>query len=304
MSGARAIVLAPQRPPSGDVVESIGKLLAKADRLAQPSPDDRSMLGDLFQTIPHDSWPVAALTRAHEAGDASDIAWVRADPAHLRVELANVRLLACGDIGQSREQADALVAMLAPVFGDEGFELSAPHPQRWYLRAFAGNAASDLPDLPPPERALGGDLFEMWPEDVTHRRWRRFFNETQILLAQHPVNHHRFEHGLPAINGLWFWGAGRLPAAINSAVAAVMTEDILLSSLAQMSNVRLVTKLGDALTQGDGDVLLDLRNASSIEGHLLALLDNWRCRSIRAIEWRTPEWRWILKPWHRWRFWS
>lgn len=285
------------------MADSLVKLLVKADRKPQQAPDDRSLLGDLFRMVSQEGWPAAALTRAHDADDAGDAVWLRADPAHFRVERANVRLLACGDIGQSIMETEALVAALAPVFGDEGFQLTAPHPQRWYLRAFAGNAASGLPELPAPAAAIGGDLFEMWPEDTTHRRWRRVFNETQILLAQHPFNRRRVERGQLAINGLWFWGAGRLPTAIESPISAVMTEDVLLSSLALAARARLVSTAGDAFGRDEEAILLDLRHVSAVEPWLSALLERWQRLSIRQIEWRTSESRWILKPSHRWRFW-
>lgn len=305
MNRHRMIVLAPPRPASAYAGETVARLLAKADVHNWSAHDDASLFGDLFVMVPGTVWPAAAMTRALDAGDADDIAWVRADPAHFRVELANVRMLACGDIGQSASETTELVAALAPIFGDEGFELSAPHPRRWYLRAFAGNTASDLPQLPPPEVALGGDLFELWPEDTTHRRWRRLFNEAQIVLAHHAVNRHRAEHGKPAINGLWFWGAGRLPASISTPVATAVTDDVLLSSLAKVAGIHSIAlaEATDSDARLEGDLLLDLRNASSIDDHLLMLADRWKGNSIGEIEWRTADGRWTLKRWHRWRLW-
>jgi len=296
-------VLAPPRPVAGDAADAIAALMGKADRSAHPSPDDSSLFGDLFRRVPADGWPAAALTRTHDAGDAGDGAWLRADPAHFRVERANVRLLGCGHLDHTPEEANELVAALSPLFGDEGFELSAPHPDRWYLRAFAGNPACDLPALPPPETALGGDLFEMWPEDATHRRWRGLFNQAQILLAQHAVNRRRIENGKPVINGLWFWGSGRLPAAVRSDVAVVATGDIVLSALAMRAGIPVVETVDQAAGHRAGDLLLDLRAARSSQAALSGLLDAWNRHRLSVIQWRTPEARWILKPFHRWRFW-
>ena len=59
------------------------------------------------------------------------------------------------------------------------------------------------------------------PEDVLDRahrrispggedapRLRQLISETEMWLFEHEANRARIELGLPAINGLWFWGGG------------------------------------------------------------------------------------------------
>lgn len=296
------IVLAPVRPPSGDLAQRVAALLAKADRRPFAAEDDRSLYGDLFVLAP-EGWPVAALTRSVDAGDAGEHAWLRADPACFRAETGSVRLLACGDVGQGRREAEALAASLAPLFGDEGYELSAPHPHRWYLRPFAHNATAGLPVLPSPERAVGGDLFELWPEDDLHRRWRRIFSEAQILLAQHPVGHARARSSRPAINGLWFWGAGQLPDQVRAdALAAVVSDDPLLRGLATAAGIALAPSWQDD-TKASGTLLLDLRSGGDAQAHLEGMLSQWRSGHMASLQWRAPQSIWTLKRRHRWRFW-
>lgn len=293
------IILAPCRVEPR-FVESINALLTRADLLTVDGSRDQGLYGDLFDMRPA-NWPAAALTRQLDAGDAVGHAWLRVDPAYFRVEPGNVRLLACGDIGQRAEEAEQLHAALAPVFGDEGFELSAPHPHRWYVRAFAANAAPDLPDLPPPEAALGGDLFELWREDAVHRRWRRLLNEAQIVLAHHPVNRQRSRHRQPPINGVWFWGAGRFPDAVRTSLTHIVTADALLAALGHAAGIDIDLYRADALS-GAEHVLIDLR-ARQDEAVLAHILAEWQAGRIGMIEWRTVEHRYRLKRWHRWRFW-
>lgn len=295
----RLIVLAPARP-AGPAAEAVATLLRRADNAALAAEDDRVLYGDLFDIVPH-GWPAAALTRQLDAGDAADHAWLRADPAHFRADPGSVRLMASGELGHSREEADALVAALAPLFGDEGFELAAAHPARWTLRPFAGNAAPDFPALPAPEAALGGDLFELWPEDDVHRRWRRLFSEAQIVLANHPVNRMRVQRGAAAINGLWFWGAGRLPARVGSELACIDSADPLLQALAASAGVPLTT-VRDGWPS-TGAVLLDLRRAADSEAALDLVVERWRSGQVAVMEWRTDRARWTLRRWHRLRFW-
>lgn len=298
----KLIVLAPSQPSAGDVAERVAALLRKADCASVAPDDDRALYGDLFEPTPA-GWPAAALTREHDAGDAGAHAWLRADPAHFRVEPGNVRLMACGDLAQTREEVDAVLATLAPLFGDEGFELSAPHPARWYLRPFAHNAAPEFASLPSPEAALGGDLFELWPEDDAGRRWRRLFSEAQILLARHPVNCEREARDRLPINGLWFWGGGRLPNRIRTPLAAVRSDDVLLQAIAARAGLPVATP--DAFDAGAaaGIVLLDLRRTTRASQILQTLLDAWRRRDIAELEWRTPTARRLRRRWHGLRFW-
>lgn len=296
------IVLAPSRPPSGEVAQRIAGLLAKGDHETAASPDDAALYGDLFTRVPN-GWPAAAFTRQFDAGDGSEYAWLRGDPAHFRVEPGNVRLVACGDLGQDAAEVAALLAALAPLFGDEGFELSAPHPARWYLRAFPQNAAPDLPSLPPPEAALGGDLFELWPEDDIHRRWRGLFNQAQILLAHHPVNRARVRGGRPAINGLWFWGAGRLPRQVRAdGIAVAISDDALLGALAKTARIPLLDSWPER-TGAATTILLDLRRSPDAEALLARVLAEWDAGRLARVHWRAPGARWNLKRRHRWRFW-
>lgn len=299
MSMRRLIVLAPTRPPSADLANAIADFLVKADHRVVEDRGDQGLFGDLFAFGA--GWPAAALTRAVDADDADSHAWLRADPAHFRVETGSVRLMACGDIGQSPDEVSALLASLCPLFGDEGFELSAPHPTRWYLRPFSGNAVPDLPQLPPPEQALGGDLFELWPEDDLHRRWRRVFSEVQIVLAQHPVNQRRVAAGKPAINGLWFWGAGTLPRVTANGIDGVLSSAPLLLGMAKVAGVPASVSF-DALTPSQA-AIIDLRDPRMDVAPLRSLLQSWQAGSLAEVDWRTPTSRWLWRRWHRLRFW-
>ena len=49
-----------------------------------------------FDMLPR-GWPVAAVTRQRDAGDAAQAAWLRADPAYIRPDINGARLLAHGE---------------------------------------------------------------------------------------------------------------------------------------------------------------------------------------------------------------
>jgi hypothetical protein len=228
------------------------RIAARATRTAPPADAEHPVFSQFF-SLPQRPWPLAAITRMAEADAVGEGTWVRADPAHVRADIGGARLLAVGDVGLSAAEATALCRALAPLFGDTGMELSAPHPDRWYLRLPAG---APTPRLVPPWHALGDDLRVHLPQGADAARWLRLQNESQVLLHAHPVNTARVAAGLPAANSLWFWGAGARPARVAAALERLASEDVLLRALGLAAGIAVDRELpADAA----GRVLLDLR---------------------------------------------
>lgn len=221
----------------------VASALAKADREAAAAGDESAQLRRYFEVL-NDEWPIAAMTRQLDVGDAGDALWLRADPVRVQPDMTGVRMMAFGDVGLDAEGASALVALLQPLFAECGWELSAPHPQRWYLRLPPGLA---LPSFVPPERVLGDDLFEHLPQGSESRRWRALLNEAQVLLHQHAQ-----AGGAKMANSLWFWGAGRLPAQVRGRIDALESDEADLRALA------LVAEAGEG---SRNHRLVDLRDA-------------------------------------------
>ena len=85
-----------------------------------------------------------------------------------------------------------------------------------------------------------------------------------MVLHQHPRNRERAAQGKPAINALWFWGAGRLPASVQSRYLHVRSPDPLLQGLAQMAGA--ATSAPAAADGGAaGDSLVDMRRLRSMD---------------------------------------
>ena len=267
---ATITLLLPERTRlPGPLPAAIGRVLGRADR-AEGERGSQAQLRRHFRLVP-DHWPVAALTRRVDAGDNFDgsggnvaDAWLRADPAHVAPDLNGARLLGWGEgLGLEADDVRALLPALRPLFGDAGFQLDAPHPARWYLRLPEGTR---LPALPGPEEAVGDDLFAALPQggDAAARRWRALITEVQVVLHQHPRNRERAAQGKPAINALWFWGAGRLPASVQSRYLHVRSPDPLLQGLAQMAGA--ATSAPAAADGGAaGDSLVDMRRLRSMD---------------------------------------
>ena len=317
--------------PTRKRVESaiVAHWLARGDRQPDAAPGRESVLRECFETGVA-GFPVAALTRQVDVGDAADSTWLRADPAFVMADAVTLRLLACGNLGLSTEDVDACARALQPLFEDTGFIFDAPHPQRWYLRC---PPEAKLPTFSSPDEALGDDLANHLPEGENARLWRGLLNEAQIVLTQHPMNVRRAQRGLPPINSLWFWGAGKLPARVRSEFDRIVSDDDVVAALAQLAQVSSFRRkpessasvlgsekaktLNSGLTspsavesrgndeQGILLDLVDVRDSRSFEHDWFASIDaalKTRQFTELHLNFESGE-RYVVKPFHRWRFW-
>lgn len=275
---SRLVLLLPERRRFAGqaLAPDIAKALGRADALPLADFGEKAQLLRHFSILPR-GWPMAAICRQSEAGDARGSTWLRADPAFIRPELMGARLMAWGNLGLSPEEADQFLAPLRPVFGDAGFPISRTSSERWYLQL---PMEVRLPEFALPVDALGGQLLAHLPEGEAGRRWRVLGNEAQVILHNHPLNAARVAAGKTPVNSLWFWGAGRLPDSLQSQIGSVLNADEELLALAQLAGLRL--KPAEA-----GDVLLDLRRERdwcAVEhSHLRPALASLRHRHARVV---------------------
>jgi hypothetical protein len=243
------LLLAERRRFSGQAIaETAAKLIGRADRYVDLEVGELAQLNRHVSILPR-AWPMAAIMRQYDAGDAENYRWLRADPAYVRAEMGVVRLLSVGDAALTQSEAEQLIKPLKVLFGDNGFLLSAPAPDRWYLMI---PRESKLPEFKAPSDALGADIFSTLPQDDLGKRWRMLLNEAQIILHNHLLNIERQSKNLLSINSLYFWGAGVLPDQVKFHADSVISEDMEVKALLALSTAKKVL-------QDDGPVILDLR---------------------------------------------
>ncbi len=210
------------------------------DRLLSRSHDERVQASGLEPTLAGyfgigdaDDLPVAPLSWLADTGAPATQYLLRADPVHLRADQSSLRLFDAHSFPLTQEEADALVASINDYNADHGWQLHAPHPQRWYL------AVPRVPDIT--TRALaqvaGQDIDPLLPAGRDARHWHAMMNELQMLLHDHPVNLAREARGEPAINSLWFWGGGVLPGTLSAQVNALYSGHPLATGLALHTGV-------------------------------------------------------------------
>lgn len=299
MPSATLLLPEQQRLSGRPLSASLARALGQADR-------ERSQVGAKAQLLRHFDlapahWPVAALTRQADMGDAADALWLRADPAHIVPDMHGARLMAHGTaMALEHADAQALLPALQPLFDEAGLLLDAPRPGRWYLRLPEQSTLADFAD---PDLVLGDDLFAHLPEGQEGRRWRALLTEAQIILHQHPLNRDRIAQGKPTVNSLWFWGGGRLPHAVVTPFRHIRSHDALLQALGLAAGCTL-----QAGSETPGDVLIDLRHLRSrdsfAEEALRPLLQAIRQRELDALTLDFEDGqRYRLLRSQRWRFW-
>lgn len=302
LSGERCaairLLLRPRDGIAGPPGRATARVLARADH-SSGNAGWRAQIERAFRTIPR-GLPIAALTRQLDCGDAELQSWLRADPAHVRADMATARMLACGDLGLSADETEQLLKPLRPVFGDAGFPISAPLPQRWYL---ALPKETRLPDFADPHDALGAPLDDYLPAGEPGRRWRYLLNEAQVILHNHPVNAARVAAGKLPVNSLWFWGAGPLPDSLDTRFERVASDDVVLRALAMRAGSTVSVQAGALGEAAAAAVLVDLRDLRDA-----ALLEaQWVAPAVaagRALELDFGDGAQLAwQPRHRWRLW-
>ena len=185
----------------------VRRLLARADRIPQTITGLEERLFALFGVAAESGrdLPVAAVTCVADLDVIDGDWWVRADPVYLEPRRDHLVLHACPELDAA--EAGQLVTELNTFLAQDGWQLRATHPQRWYLKppAAAEIATTAI------GAAIGRDIYPLLPRGPDQRRWRTRLNELQILLHNAPVNAARIAQGRLPANSVWFWGSGRLP---------------------------------------------------------------------------------------------
>lgn len=287
--------------PAGDSCAALRRMCLLGDRLADATPGYLPALETLFQW-PGARLPSAALTREAVAGDAGESTWLSADPAYVEPDINGARMLACGQLDLDAQDAEALARELRPLFRDNGMLLELTEPMRWHLRLADG---AQLPAFDSVEQVLGEDLLAHLPDGNQARRWRKLFNEAQVILHQHPLNAARRKRGQVQVNCLWFWGGGKLPAWVKSRVAAVFSSDPVTQALAACAGADLAPATPDALTtlSKQTSALLDIDGGDALPTWSSVLDALWRKRHRELHLYFADGTRYFVAPRHRWRFW-
>jgi hypothetical protein len=207
---------------------------------------------ELFGAEADDHLPVAALTHLfeHDTAEAGEGYWLRADPVSLRADMTRVFMTGCGFADYDAVEREAIERIVAHALSAEGIEVR-PADNCWCFRLPAA-----LPfEFAPLHEALGVDMAEVLPDHPEAATWKRLLTEIQVELHQCEVNAGRRERGRAEVNSVWFWGGGRLSAAVDCGYETVYSNDPVSGGLALQAGCALKTR--DEANPGKGSSLVD-----------------------------------------------
>lgn len=260
-----------------------------------------------------DELPAGALSAIADGlePDALEGRWMRADPAHLHLGREDFRLVPSAAFALDAGEALALCETVNGHFGERlRLTPTRARPGCWVARCFG----ADLPSSPPPVEAAGDDVdahLRAPGSAAGTAQTHALLNEIQMLLHEHPVNEAREARGEPAVNSLWFWGAGAAPPAAGGPWQSLSTDDPLALGLARLAGIRVLAPqasadswLAKAPTGGRHLVVLDALRAPQAlldeEAYVAALhvlearwfaplLDALRTQRIGMLSVRVPD---------------
>ena len=171
---------------------------------------------------------------------------MRADPVHLVADQAGLILMDNSYFSLDQHDALVLAADVATVFSEQGMQLEAPTTHRWYIR---------MPELPaisttPLHEVTGKDINRYMPAGPDQAVWAKIMNEVQMIFHNSEINWNRESNNEKAVNSLWFWGCGELPAVTDCPWTRVFTDDVICHGLAKLSGIA-----GQELPEHPDDIL-------------------------------------------------
>lgn len=214
---------------------SLRRLLSRSDVSAVPVNGFEESLCWLFgiRREAERDLPLGALTRLGDCDVPAEGFWLRADPVHLRADQSRLILFDAAALSIDAAEAAALAASFNAFYAGQDWRLEALHPQRGYLQ-LPGPAAIRTS---PPALVRAHHIDPFLPQGADAPFWHCVMNEVQMLFHAHPVNRAREAAGTPAINSLWFWGAGVCPAPPAVAWTRVRGDEPLGRGLAALCGV-------------------------------------------------------------------
>ena len=235
-------------------IHGLDRLLARA-RLTRTPDADGTFEMLCFRSFGYESppagtdWPVAAFTALVDRVSGDPGTLLRADPVHLRADVADLVLFDATDAGISADEARSLSDTVNAALGPDGPLVHAAHPLRWYV-ALDGPARIATTPL---SLATGGPISPAMPRGPDAPWWHRWMNEVQMALHECPVNEEREGRGAAPINSLWPWGGGRPSPVAGTSFTRAWSDDALVHGLACHAGVECGALPAGADAWLDGD---------------------------------------------------
>ena len=278
----------------------------------------RNLSDGLFQLFGYrgaDNHPSAAVCCQALSSDAvGNQAWLALTPARFEADLTRLVVSELPDQGLVAHLPPALICQLQSLLAE--YDLGLLH-KGSALLAY-GDWLSQVSYSMPADETLGRNVADAFPvssEPLVNRRFKRLFNEMQMLL--HAFFQKPGEPFQARFNGFWLHGAGRLPTSIpRPAFDQIIADWPLARALAGLASSRwqaLPASLDNFRFDANHSLMVWYCDHSSRpEQRLRSLTDD--ClqplrrqlasgRLTRLTVFAERLGGWMLQPSQRWRFW-
>ncbi|MGD8742098.1 MAG: hypothetical protein PVH46_01650 [Granulosicoccaceae bacterium] len=214
-------------------LSSLAALLTRADAFPLATVSLQHTLCELFAVRAAPSLPVAALNWLADTGEPATQPLLCLDPVHLLPDMDHVLLYDSTHFQIEQDEAQQLVTDINKLLHDDGLQVIAPTPQRWYLQ---GKAAGNTRFTPLAD-VVGRNILPAMPTGDDAAWWRHVLNEIQMLLHSHPVNEKRVTRGFMPINGVWPWGNGEPEQTGHPAYSSCSSNDVFVKGLSRLQQI-------------------------------------------------------------------
>lgn len=208
-------------------------LLSRADKERNASQEFERLLFKLFGLEAENELPLAALTGLAEGLPIQDGYWLRADPMQVQIDLSAVYLLGNEHLTIKTDEVADVIEHSNNLLTEDNITLYVPTPNRWYLQTKEPPAISTFS----PDKLIGKNISVYLPYGDRQTFWRKLQIELQMLLNRYCKN--------PLLNGIWLWGAGCLPAYVQSKWCKIFSDNLITDGLTKLMQLPLVKTVRD-----------------------------------------------------------
>jgi len=218
-----------------------------------------ALIFSLFNLPVSNELPISAITGLADKLPTQTDFWLRADPVIFQSDLAAVYLSGNESLQLTVAEQLQYGQLINDFLRSDNLVLHTPNAKRWYIES---KQPINLVTYPL-DSVIAKNIYNYLPHGTDQNYWRKLFTELQMLLHGSNITQQLAEQGRQAINGIWFWGSGKLPSNVQANWQMVWSDNLLIHGLTQLSKIshqKLPKTFSDCLAaiSQPGDYLIEL----------------------------------------------